>query len=283
MTHTMRAIRISGLCDDFSCIACDNRYNGLDPWDWTASMVRAIQAIGVGAIILAAVVFMRFITGGRRTSPFVGQDTTAIERFEQAGGRIQDAGRDQVPPLVRQAQAFALYLNPPVTSPTVLPPKKVQDRPAMPEPRGAVASITEVRPVSPSAKFELHGISYYRPDPGQSMALICEQGGSRRWVRPGDSVGHMVIEQIESDGLVYRDGAATQRMALAPSETVTKFAQATESSPRPKEPPEALRPSGPAPQPVRGIRQMPRARVAAKLGRTPQEMPWPGPDRTQTE
>jgi hypothetical protein len=246
-------------------------------------MVRAIQAIGVGAIILAAVVFMRFLADGQRASPFVGQDTTVVERFEQVGGRIQDAGRDQIPLLVQQAQAFALYLDPPVVSPTVLPPKKAQDPPATPEPKGVTASITEVRPVSSSAKFELHGISYYRLDPGQSMALICEQGGRRRWIRPGDSVGHMVIERIESDGLVYHDGAATQRMALAPSETVTKFAQAIESSPRPKEPQEALRPSGPTPRLMRGMRQMPLSRVAAKLGRTPQEMPWPGPGRTQTE
>jgi len=246
-------------------------------------MVRAMQAIGVGAILLAVAVFTRFVTDRQPPDPSLGQALTALERFEQAGGGIENADRHQVPLLVQQAQAFALYLDPPVTSPTVPPPKRVQDRPAMPEPKGTVAPITEVRPVSSSAKFELHGISYYRPDPGLSMALICEQGGGRRWVRPGDSVGHMVIEGIESDGLVYRDGTATQRMALAPSEMVTKFAQASESSPRPKEQQTALRQSGPAPRPVRGIRQMPLARVAAKLGRAPQEIAWPDPGPAQTE
>ena len=60
--------------------------------------------------------------------------------------------------------------------------------------------MTPALPVKPPAstpKFELHGISYYRQKPDQSMALVLEPGGTRRWVHPGEQLGHLTIERID--------------------------------------------------------------------------------------
>jgi hypothetical protein len=111
-------------------------------------------------------------------------------------------------------------------------------------------------------------ISYYRQDPNQSMALIYESEGSRRWVRQGEELGHLVVERIDRDGLVYRDGNATHVMALASSEVVAQFAQrVSETLPRAQSP-EMLKTSTPAPPAIRGMRQIPLSRVAAKLGQS---------------
>ena len=139
------------------------------------------------------------------------------------------------------------------------------------------------RPSSTSLKFELHGISYYRADPSQSMALICEPGGDRRWVRQGDSLGHVVVERIGADCLVCRDGAQMETVALASGETIAQFAQESDGRDRSPKPRVCAALNTPAPVPIRGIRQMPPARVAAKLGRSFLDATLPGRNRTETE
>lgn len=167
-----------------------------------------------------------------------------------------------------------MYLNPPRTQTSVTASgiKQIDSaiiQPAKPQ-EGQVLVAAAVQPTASSAKFELHGISYYRADPDQSMALVCEQGGARRWVRQGDQLGHLSVERIDRDSLVYREGAETHVMALASGEVVAQFAKTIEDA-LPRKPSVVPLISTPAPPAVRGLRQIPLSRVAAKLGRAPLE------------
>jgi hypothetical protein len=235
-------------------------------------MVRIAQVISVLIFAAAGLLFAQEITVLVRDEPRAEPVTgpSATERFRQGRSGQSDESERQ-PPLIEQAQAFALYLNP--------PPPPVASAPA-PRPAAAgmptlvrssrtVADASPVQPPASSPKFELYGISYYRAKPEQSMALVLEPDGRCHWVRPGDQLGHLTIERIDSTSLVCREGTQTHVVALAPMEAVAKYARNLKDTSTAATPAQAQRqPPGPeVPPPAPGIRQMPPARVAALLGR----------------
>ncbi|MEN6428057.1 MAG: hypothetical protein ABFE13_22110 [Phycisphaerales bacterium] len=243
-------------------------------------MIKAAYTIGMAAITVAGLILTLCIRNGQQADSPAEQTLTAVERFRQSNNSDVPVDLRRESPLVQQAQAFALYLNP---APAI--PSLQRDRPLQTTdvPSGGPLAAGGPRPSSTSLKFELHGISYYRANPNQSMALICEPGGDRRWVRQGDSLGHVVVERIDADCLVCRDGAQMETMALASDETIARFAQESDGRDRSPKPRVSAALNTPAPVPIRGIRQMPPSRVAAKLGRPFLEVTLPGRNRTETE
>lgn len=190
----------------------------------------------------------------------VASSSVVSDLVQTQSSRPRDS-REQVPALVREAQAFARYLNPPA------PPKPL--RPAASQAKVSVASAgPEVKPVTTSVKFELHGISYHRSKPSRSMALVWDAANGYRWVKQGAQIGHVVIEEIHSSAISYSDGRGVHEMALNNLvEATTMVADTGRSDPVPSKPHR----QGPPVErwaPVRGIRQMPAERVAAKLGLT---------------
>ena len=247
-------------------------------------MVRIIQAIGITALLLAAVVLTLCVLEHREAQAPAQVTSMTVARLGRAASAAADESLTRTPPLVQQAIAFSAYLDPPAPPSVSLGPSQsvatVAD-PASPS-RVEVAAVAEVRPSLSSPKFELHGISYYRADPSLSMAMICEPGGSRRWVRPGDKIGHVVIERIENDGLIYQDGVQLRTMALAPGEAIERFTSQAENDRQPKPSVTPVQ-NTPAVPPVRGLRQMPLSRVAAKLGQAPRESDLPDRDRMEAQ
>ncbi len=117
-----------------------------------------------------------------------------IEKFNKTVGNKAKTGQDEISPLVQQAGAFALYLNP--------PPAKAP-RTAT----GRTAGITH-GPAAPP-KFKVIGTSYYKDHPELSMALIDEPGKGLHWFRQSSEVGHFLIEQVKDGIVVFKDGKGT--------------------------------------------------------------------------
>jgi hypothetical protein len=222
-------------------------------------MVKTLHMFSILTLISAGFVFAVFIACGSRADPHAEQilASSVIERYRQAGGNGTQDDRHQTSPLVQQAQAFALYLNPPS------PPKRNLTA-SLPEKQGIITPVPEVRPPSSSPKFELRGISYYRSRPAESMALVWEPGSGHRWVKQGTQLGHFFVEQVNSRSILYRDGQRTHEMALELGETLATFARSRNIKPA-SEPTERPQQTVPGPPPVRGVRQMPPARVAARI------------------
>ncbi len=107
---------------------------------------------------------------------------------------------DQETPLIRQARAFALRINPPPPPP---PPRM-----KMPVTRG------DPRPkATVTAKFKLVGTSYHIGDEKNSWALIDEVGKGWHWVRQNEKIGHLVVEGIGDGVVLIRDGSETYVLA----------------------------------------------------------------------
>jgi hypothetical protein len=156
-----------------------------------------IKTLRITTIITAALasVFLIFpVVFGGRADEQVKQFLSApgvVEKFKQAEGNQVKPGESQNSPLVKQAQLFASYLNPRV------------------EPRRTIATrslpITPPKPPRASAHFKLIGTSVHETRPEESVAFINEPGSGLRWVKPGDELGHVTIEQIKDGLIVYRD------------------------------------------------------------------------------
>jgi len=162
-----------------------------------AEMTKTLQITGIIAAVMAGVLLIiPAILGGpkdKESEEFLNS-AGVIDNFNQNKGEKKAKGDSHVSPLVKQAQAFALYLNPP---------------PKLPPPSAAPAPAAVPKPEIVSAKFELVGTSYYALHPEMSMALIDEPGKDLRWVRQSGSVGHLIIEQIKDKVVVVRDGQRT--------------------------------------------------------------------------
>jgi hypothetical protein len=223
-------------------------------------MIRLLHILSVLFLALAGLILTLCLTNETQQDSGFEQlsSSSALQRFREIKDDSLQDDRVRESPLVQQARALALYLNPPA------PPKQIAKRPELHD-EGGTGQTPKAKPTSSSPKFELHGISYHRSRPERSMALVWEPGGGRRWVRQGSEFGHIVIEEITGDSIVYRDGRQKRQMALASNETLRRYARDHRPRSSRRQPTEHTQTSAP-PRFVRRIRQMPAARIAAKKG-----------------
>jgi len=161
-------------------------------------MIKTLRITSIIAVVLAVVFFVFPAVFGFRGDKQIEQflnSAGVIEGFREAKGDKVEDERHEISPLVKQAEAFALYLNP--------PPK--------PKPEPSVSDgKSEPRPVGPvTAKFKLIGTSRHVLHPELSLALIDEPGKGLYWVRQFSKVGHLIIEQVKDGLVVVRDGKST--------------------------------------------------------------------------
>jgi len=167
---------------------------------WKANMIKTLRITSIIVAALAVVFFVFPVIFGVRSDEQTKQflnSAGVIEKFSKAKGKESTKGESQISPLVKQAEAFALYLNPP--KPKKAPPAHRTDRP----------SIIPRPPAPVSPKFKLIGTSHYASHPELSLALIDEVGKGLRWVRQSGKLGHLIIEQVKDGLVVVRDGKRT--------------------------------------------------------------------------
>jgi hypothetical protein len=167
-------------------------------------MIKTLRITGIIAAVLAGILFVFPVVFGVRSDKGVEQllnSSGVVEKFSKS--KADKAANDESAgggPLVKQAQAFALYLNPPK-------PKA-----------GFTGESAKVGPRGPvSANFTLIGTSFSATRPELSLAFIDESGKGINFVRQSSQVGHLVIEQIKDGLIVVRDGQRTFEMAVEKS------------------------------------------------------------------
>ena len=165
-------------------------------------MTKTLRITSIITAAIAVAIFVFPAVFGGRIDPEVVKFLTApgiVEKFKEARSAQNAEAQNQVPPLVTQAQAFALYLNPP-------PP------PEPTPPSAAVIQAEAPRPKTVTPKFKLIGTSFYALHPEMSLALIDEPGKGIRWVRQASQIEHLVIDKVENGKIVIRDGQRTEEL-----------------------------------------------------------------------
>ena len=153
-------------------------------------MIKTLRITSVVAAILAGVFFVFPVIYGVRSDERVDEfleKPSVKDKFENAADNKAKSGKSRVSPLVEQAEAFALYLN---------PVKQAVRKTSKGAKTTNIASKVAVTP-----KFKVFATTYFAKNPELSQALIDEPGRGRHWVRQSSMVGHLLIEQIK-DGLV---------------------------------------------------------------------------------
>jgi len=135
---------------------------------------------------------------------------SATERLRQSRNSHNSAASS---PLLEQAEAFALYLNPPKP-----PPRREASLPAVSA--VSVSPPPAPRPPSPTPQFRILAISYYRSSPDKSLAMVWDANKGGYWIKKGDRLGHFVVERIEKEAIIYRDGDQLRQMAVAVKQPV---------------------------------------------------------------
>ena len=174
------------------------------------------------------------------------------QRDLAVAGRAHGAPQAETSPLVSLAQAFAHLLNPPAPRPPPGPSGPPLQSPA--------------RPDLLTPEFKLLATSFYPARPAESVALVSEPGSGFRWVKPGERLGHVVVDQIRSGVLVYRDAdrfgeVQVEKVSISTS-IVQDKANPSEGRPTPKKPQK----TSSRPPSETGIGQAP---VAIQIGTQP--------------
>jgi len=188
-------------------------------------MVKTLRITGVLAAILAGVVLAFPVLLGTRTDEQAEQvlsSPSVVEKFKEAKSDAGKSGRNTISPFVKQAEAFALYLN---------PPAKSQDGQA--PPKYPTAMVGPPMPQTVSAKFTLVGTSYDPSSPELSLAFIDEPGKGLRWVRQSSQIGRLVVEQVKDGLVVINDGTGTYELAVPQISGRVSLIEGEESEPLP--------------------------------------------------
>jgi hypothetical protein len=123
---------------------------------------------------------------------------SVVERFQERQGDLEQSRQEAISPLVREAEQYALILD---------PPKPVQERTNRIVRDTGRPRRPNSTPVVTTAKFELVGTSYSAAGQADCLAYIRMQDGKTyKWVEVGDVIGHMTIKQINRDSIVCWDG-----------------------------------------------------------------------------
>lgn len=149
------------------------------------------------AVVLAIVIFVFSVSYGFRGDENIKNFLNSpgvVDKFTAAEGQRAKAGSDQISPLVQQARAFALYLNPPAP--------KISRNPKTG--KGMINSKVNVTP-----KFTVIGTSYYQQRPELSLALIDEPGKGIHWVKQSTNVGHLFIQEVKDGLIIVKGGKET--------------------------------------------------------------------------
>jgi hypothetical protein len=184
-------------------------------------MVRILYALSILAIISASVLSVHCGYQWIKYEPQsrVDSEISIEEKFRQSSSHGKKSNEPALSPLVRQAQAFALYLNPPK------PPKPKVETARKSEPKKVAVKLPKIEP-----KFRLLSTSYYRSNPEKSLALVSEPGKGTHWVGAGEDLGHFRIEEIRKGMILFRQDDRILQMAIDTKVPVIRPTEASETA-----------------------------------------------------
>ena len=131
---------------------------------------------------------------------------SAIAKFRKLKLDELNQDKDKESTLVTEAKAFALRIDPPPPPKPPEPKKKpVAEKPNIPTPRQPARLPNPPKKVKTS-KFSLVATCRYENVPDKSLALLNIVSEGNKWVRQGETVGHLTVQEVKDGSIVlYQD------------------------------------------------------------------------------
>jgi len=142
---------------------------------------------------------------------------SAVSKFRKLSD-IVNLTKDKESEFVKQAKKFAIRINPPI--PPKVEPKTLAKR-------SAAVIPDEVKTIVPpkltrTTKFSLVSTCRYPDYPEKSLAQLNIVGDGKKWVRQGESVGHLTIHEVKDGSIVLYQGEAMNAEIFVPEPKTTK-------------------------------------------------------------
>ena len=157
------------------------------------------MALAVSTMVFAGVGITRENDTVSERADFLDKPTV-IENFRKAG--ITKSDKDKIPPLVTEAIAFALRIDPPEvirTTPTKDPKDKTDK--TIPNVLTKIAKA-----ITRTSTFKLVATCRYEKFPEKSLALLDITSKGLVWVQQGDMLGSYDIHQINDGSIELLQG-----------------------------------------------------------------------------
>ncbi len=172
----------------------------------------SIVVSAVSAVVVGAVVFLGFKADSEKEA-FL-EKPGAIEIFKKSERALAER-KDEQSLLMKQATALSKRLNPPAPKvsqssgkrSTFTPPAKTDYTPA---PRAAV-----------NVQFDLVATAKYETAPDKSLALLKLPAEGLKWYRQGEKVGHVTIDEIREESIVYLQNENKQELFIEKEPSTT--------------------------------------------------------------
>ncbi|MCF7954862.1 MAG: hypothetical protein K9M75_03570 [Phycisphaerae bacterium] len=169
-------------------------------------------ALAVSTVIFAGIGLTRVNETVSERAEFLDKPNV-IEQLREI--EIPKGNEDKTPPLVVQAIAFALRIDPPPPPPPPKPKPPIQPTGSGPNIPREPSVIDKARPELPTA-FKLLATCVYENHPEKSLAMIDETSKGSKWVRQGDTIGYKVIHQINDGNVVIYQGGKQSAILEVP-------------------------------------------------------------------
>lgn len=197
-----------------------------------------LKTLRITSIIAVIVAFC-----GAAALVFIGlKENSEVKAFQDSPG-IVDRFKDQfkgessdeakTSPLVAQAKAFALRIDPPPPPKPPAPRPKAPTEVARPVPKPVIPTPK----VQVTVKSDLLATVVCQSAPEKSLALLQTSGTKQEWFRQGDTVGHLEIKEIRDGSVVFTQGGQNPQEKFVPQKTqvksLLKSEQTVSAAPRP--------------------------------------------------
>ena len=210
-------------------------------------MIKTLRIAGVLTAVMAVVLLalpVVFGSGNGKDSNKLIDTETIIEKFKKIRESQTRKNEEQISPLVKEANDFALYLNPPAPKITTM----ISQDPVFPPPPQIV-------------QFKLISTCVHQTSPELSLALVDQPGEGLHWVRPSDKIGHFVVKEVQSGLLIVNDGQKNVEVKI---ETVPTFESLVSSNSTPNSSLQIPVGSGLLGRTASGIAPLPATRTGAR-------------------
>ena len=167
---------------------------------------------------LTAVAFIAYLTMSG-LKPDAGIMTilnkqSAIEKFKQLSN-LGSTDKDPESAFVTQAKKFALRINPPK------PPAPVKTASSPVATKKPLVPPKINRPAPPvktrTKQFSLLATCRYEEQPEKSLALLNVVAEGQKWVRQGETIGHLTINLVNDGSIVlFQDGELNTEIFVPP-------------------------------------------------------------------
>ncbi|MCK4998680.1 MAG: hypothetical protein KAS23_04065 [Anaerohalosphaera sp.] len=146
---------------------------------------------------------------------------------ESIGKLPSPEGAEKMSPLVAQAMAFSLKIDPPV----IIDPGATKGGSTLTNARGSGNPIDKPHIPNIPSRLKLIATCRYKNSPEKSLALIDMAAKGQEWFRQGENIEHLTLTEVKDGSVVLCQGDQFDSELFVPVEKMTSLLKSDQIDP----------------------------------------------------